>query len=61
MDKEVLTITECSQMLGLSRPTLYKIISTDSTFPATRVGRKKFLVPKGLLHEWVINQTKYRK
>jgi len=44
------------EAFGLSRASCYSLVK-QSGFPAVRVGRRKIIVPKDRLIEWLKNQT----
>ena len=51
MKKQALSITEAAEMLGVSRPTLYKMIK-EGKIPALRL-RRRIVIPIGEFNEWV--------
>lgn len=55
MDRLTVSVTEAAQMLGISRPTLYKLIRTEN-FPVLRVGART-LISRAGLERWVKEQT----
>ena len=58
-DKIALSVTEAAEFLGISRPTMYKLINR-ADFPADfRVGSRR-LIHKEKLMEWVAAQTEAR-
>lgn len=59
MEKEVLTLKDCSIILDLSMPSIYALIKNDPTFPVMKLN-KKLTVSKKLLDEWIQNKTKYK-
>lgn len=54
MEKITYTITEAADALGLSRPTIYKLLRAPG-FPAVRIGGR-WLIPKDALTDWLLNQ-----
>ncbi len=50
--KIALNITETAEALSLSRQSVYKLIATDPSFPAFRVG-KSVRVSSAGLQQWV--------
>lgn len=51
MKKRALSITEAAEMLGVSRPTLYKMIK-EGKIPALRL-RRRIVIPIDEFNEWV--------
>ena len=60
-EKEFITLFEATQILGLSRKTIYNLMKTDESFPkpftlaitnSTR-GRQNYRFDRGELVEWV--------
>ena len=51
MEKKTLTTYEAAAVLGVSRPTLFKLIQTEG-FPAIRIGRA-IRVPAEALDRWM--------
>lgn len=58
MDKIVYSITEAASALGVSRPTVYKLLRVPG-FPAARIGGR-WVIPVDALHDWVISQCKHK-
>ena len=54
-EKLVYSITETARVLGISRPTVYRLLERDS-FPAFRIGDRTLVSIKGLA-EWVDRQS----
>ncbi|MBR2075003.1 MAG: helix-turn-helix domain-containing protein [Fibrobacter sp.] len=54
-NKITYSVTEAAQVLGLSRPTVYRLIDRPD-FPSVRVG-SRVLIPCGLLQEWLEEQA----
>ena len=54
-DKITYSVKEAAQVLGLSRPTLYRLMDRPD-FPSVRVG-SRVLIPCGLLREWLEAQA----
>lgn len=54
-DKIALNVTDVAQMLGLSRPTVYKLCN-QKDFPVARIGGR-LLIPREKLKAWVEAQT----
>lgn len=48
--------TEAARLLGVSRPTLYRLLS-QTDFPAFRVGNRVLISVAGL-QEWIDRKTK---
>jgi len=48
----LLTLKEASKVLKVSSDKLYRIVKSDSTFPATKIGGT-FRVDEDLLDQWV--------
>ena len=58
-EKIAVSVTEAAQLLGLSRPTLYKLIHRGD-FPVMRVGSRT-LIHREKLKEWAAAQTEARE
>ena len=59
--KATMTIKECAKYSGIGKDKLMELAhSTNSDFPASRVG-KKFLINKELLDNWLENISKEKK
>ena len=54
--KVALSITEVSELLGVSRPVVHQLIHQPD-FPSFRIG-KRYVIPKSALEEWVSLQVK---
>ena len=54
-EKLTLTVTEAAEALGISRPTVYRLIKS-ADFPLLSIGSRR-LVPKKALEAWVEAQT----
>ncbi len=54
-EKMTLNISEVAQALGVSRPTVYRMVHMAG-FPCFRVGAR-VLIPKEALREWVNAQA----
>ena len=50
MEKLTMTVEEAGKVLGISRPTAYKLVQRD--FPVVRVGHRLLVSTEGL-REWV--------
>ena len=50
-EKRALSISEAAEMLGVSRPTLYKMIK-EGKIPALRL-RRRIVIPIDEFNEWV--------
>ena len=55
MEKIALSVTEAAQVLGVSRPTVYKLIHRGD-FPVLRIGSRT-LIHREKLAEWAARQT----
>ena len=55
-NKLTLTVAEASEMLSISKVTLYQLTHRDD-FPCIRIG-KKMLIPRDKLIEWINNHCK---
>lgn len=55
MSKRVLSVTETAEALGVSRPTVYKMIQ-DGGFPAIKL-RRRTVVPIAELDNWIRTQS----
>lgn len=54
----MLTITETSRVLGISRAATYQLAkSSTSTLPVLHIGTR-LMVPRDSLLEWIATQTK---
>lgn len=53
--KLALSITETATVLGLSRPSVYRLLRSEG-FPTVRVGRR-VLVSRAGLERWLAQQT----
>jgi len=53
----MLTLKEASQVLNVSRDTLYRLLKEDETFPGVRVGHH-WRVDPNRLQEWLDRQPK---
>ena len=49
------SVAETARVLGLSRPTVYRLMDRPD-FPSVRVG-SRVLIPCGLLREWLEEQA----
>lgn len=58
-DKIALNVTDVAQMLGLSRPTVYKLCNRKD-FPAARIGGR-VLIPRDKLKAWLEAQAEDKK
>ena len=56
MDKMLMVMQECMKELGISYPTLLKLVNTDG-FPAFRIG-DKWVISRAGLEEWVATNAK---
>ena len=56
MDKLLYSITETADILGISRPMVYKLINTDESFPAFKIGRRTMVNATALIM-WIANRT----
>jgi len=54
---KLLTPLEASKLLGVSRGTLYKIINQDPSFPAVRVGERKWIINEDAVFVWIQNKN----
>ena len=55
MSKRVLSVTETAETLGVSRPTVYKMIQ-EGGFPAVKL-RHRTVIPIVELDEWIRAQS----
>ena len=55
-EKLALSVTEAAELMGLSRPTVYKLLRR-SDFPVLHVGTRT-LIPRTQLLAWIEAQTK---
>ncbi len=51
-----LTVTEAARLLRLSRPTVYKLMKEDPTFPVFKIGTRSLISRRGL-ERWIDEQT----
>ena len=56
--KIAVSVTEAAQLLGLSRPTIYKLIHRGD-FPVMRIGSRT-LIHREKLEAWAASQTEGR-
>ena len=56
MEKLTVSITEASQILGVSRPTVYRLMRRED-FPALHIGRR-VLISRSGLERWVEEQAR---
>lgn len=54
LEKTVYTTQEVSQLLGLSLQQVYRL-TRENNIPHKRVGKRRILFPKELLHNWLEN------
>lgn len=54
-DRIAISVTEASQILGVSKPTMYKLIHTEG-FPVLHIGRRT-LIHRGKMEEWCANRV----
>ena len=54
MEKLTMNISEAAQILGISRPTMYRLIARGD-FPVLRIGRRT-LIPIAPLERWIEKQ-----
>lgn len=58
---QFLNVKEAAIMLGVSVWTIYKLITSDSSFPAHNIGlKKKWVVSQKDLISWMESKTKKR-
>ena len=55
MEKLTITVAEAAEMIGVSKPTMYRI-TEQQNFPVLRAGRKK-VIPIAEFKQWVSNQV----
>lgn len=55
-NKMLLSISEAAVVLGISRPSIYRLIHADDGFPIIRVGGR-VLIPVKQLREWLDEQV----
>lgn len=51
--RQTLTVSEAAVILGVSRPTVYKMVS-EGSLPAFHMG-KRVLIDRNILNDWVRN------
>lgn len=54
-----ISIPEAADFLGVSRPSLYKQIEKDDSFPLLRIGRR-CLIPTEQLGKWIDEHSRNR-
>lgn len=59
-EKATYSVNECAEILGISAPSLYKLIHEISSFPVLRVG-KRILIPKAAFENWLNTPENYQK
>lgn len=58
---QFLNVKEAATMLGVSVWTIYKLITSDSSFPAHNIGlKKKWVISQKDLINWMESKTKRR-
>lgn len=55
MEKLTITVAEAAEMIGVSKPTMYRM-TEQQNFPVFRAGRKK-VIPIAEFKQWVSNQV----
>lgn len=55
-EKLALSVSEAAELLGLSRPTVYKLMRRDD-FPVLRIGTRT-LIHRAKLEAWVAAQSR---
>ena len=59
MQNQGLGMEEARKIVGVSYPTMLKLVHRDD-FPAFRVGEKKWIIPREQLMEWMKRQAQKR-
>ncbi len=54
-EKLTLSVSETAEALGLSRPSVYRLLQRED-FPAFQVGGRRLISQKGLM-DWIDKQT----
>lgn len=54
LEKTVYTTKEVAQLLGLSLQQVYRL-TRENIIPHKRVGKRRILFPKHMLHDWLNN------
>lgn len=57
-EKMAFSVADTAEVLGVSRPTVYKLIRRDD-FPVFRVGTRT-LIPRSGLEKWIRDQSEAR-
>lgn len=60
VEKVTYSVNECAEILGISAPSLYKLIHEFSDFPVLNAG-KRVLIPKVAFEKWLNNPENYQK
>lgn len=55
--KQMLSVNQAAEVLGISNVSLYKLIEKDKSFPVVQLGRRKS-IPKEQLREWIDKKSK---
>lgn len=58
-EKITISVTEAAELLGVSRPTVYKLMHQDD-FPMLRIGTRT-LIHRAKLEEWAAKQIEKRR
>ena len=56
-NRQWLTVGEVAEILGLSRPRTYQLVS-EGRIPAVRTGPRRIRVPRAALDEWLAAQAR---
>lgn len=59
IQKATYSISEAAEILGISAPSMYKMVKEFDNFPILRVG-KRILVPKAAFENWLENPRNYK-
>ena len=60
VEKKVYSVTEISEMMGISKPTAYDLVNRED-FPSIRVGEKRIVTPCGAFDDWLAEQVEKKK
>lgn len=54
----MLTITEASKVLGISRSKTYQLVNSIGDFPKLKLGPRSTVIPRDELLQWIRNHIK---
>ena len=47
------SVSECAEELGVSPPTIFRMIRSGELTCAVRIGKRRLVIPKILLDDWL--------